>query len=56
MSNFQKSKRYDLIDHFNNTSPYLDDIFTIDIPEFAEHIANIYPRELQLNKANTFDK
>ena len=36
------------IDKFNNTSRYLGDIFTIDNPEF--------PRELQLNKANTSDK
>ena len=41
MSNLQKSKRFDLIDKFNDTSRYLDDI---------------YPRELQLNKANTSDK
>ena len=38
MSNFQKSKRCDFIDMFNDTSRYLDDIFTIDNPEFAEHI------------------
>ena len=56
MSNLQKSKRFDLIDKFNDTSRYLDDIFTIDDPAFAEHIPNIYPRELQLNKANTSDK
>ena len=31
-------------------------IFTIDNPVFAEHIPDIYPRELQLNKANTSDK
>ena len=31
-------------------------ILTIDNPEFAEHIPDIYPRELQLNQANTFDK
>ena len=48
MSNLQKSKRFDLIDKFNDTSRYLDDIFTIDNPEFAEHIPDIYPRELQL--------
>ena len=30
MSNLQKSKRFDLIDKFNDTSRYLDDIFTID--------------------------
>ena len=52
----RKSKRFDLIDKFNDTSRYLDDIFTIDNPEFAEHIPDIYPRELQLNKANTSDK
>ena len=56
MSNLQKSKRFDLIDTFNDTSRYLDDIFTIDSPSFAEHIPDIYPRELQLNKANTSDK
>ena len=56
MSNLHKSKRYDLIDMFNDTSRYLDDIFTIDNPEFKKHIPDIYPTELQLNKANTSDK
>ena len=56
MSNLQKSIRFDLIDKFNDTSRYLDDLFTIDNPTFAEHIPDIYPRELQLNKANTSDK
>ena len=41
MSNLQKSKRFDLIDKFNDTSRYLDDIFTIDNPTFAEHIPDI---------------
>ena len=50
MSNLQKSKRFDLIDKINDASRYLDDIFTIDNPEFAKHIRDIYPRELQLNK------
>ena len=56
MSDLQKSKRFDLIDMFNDTSRYLDDIFTIDNPEFEKHISGIYPAELQLNKANTSDK
>ena len=56
MSNLQKSKRFDLIDKFNDTSRYIDDIFTIDNPAFAEHIPDIYLRELQLDKANTSDK
>ena len=33
MSDLYKSKRHDLIDMFNDTSRYLDDIFTIDNPE-----------------------
>ena len=56
MSNLHKSKGYDLIDMFNDTSRYFDDIFTIDNPEFEKHIPDVYPRELQLNKANTSDK
>ena len=49
MSDLQKSKRFDLIDMFNDASRYLYDIFAIDNPD-------IYPAELQLNKANTSDK
>ena len=30
--------------------------FSIDNPEFEKHIPDIYPAELQLNKANTSDK
>ena len=56
MSNRHKSKQFDNIDMFNYTSGYLDDIFTIDNPEFEKHIPDIYPTELQLNKANTSDK
>ena len=36
MSDLQKSKRFDLIDMFNDTSRYLDVIFTIDNPEFEK--------------------
>ena len=49
MSDLQKSKRFDLIDMFNDTSRYLDDSFTIDNPEFKKHISDIYPADLQLN-------
>ena len=41
---------------FNDTSGYIDDIFTIDNPEFEKNIHDIYPAELQLNKANTSDE
>ena len=56
ISDLQKSKRFVLRDMFNDTSRYLDDIFTIDNPEFEKHISDIYPAELQLNKANTTKK
>ena len=56
MSDLHKSKRHDLIDMFKDTSRYLDDIFTIDNPEFQKYIPDIYSAELQLNKANTSDK
>ena len=55
MSDRHKSKRHDLIYMLNDTSRYLDDIFTIDNPEFEKYIPDIYPAELQLNKANTSD-
>ena len=56
MSDLNKSKSHDLIDMFNDTSRYLDDIFTIDNPDFEKYIPDIYPAEHQLNKANTSDK
>ena len=56
LSDLQKAQRFDLIDMFNDTSRYLDDIFNIDNPEFEKHISDIYPAELLLNKANTLNK
>ena len=56
MSDLHNSKRFDLIDMFNDTSRYLDDIFTTDYPEFEKHIPDIYAAQVQLNKANTSDK
>ena len=55
MSDLQKSKSHDLIDMFNDTSRYLDDIFTIDNPEFEKY-SGYQSTELQLHKAHTSDK
>ena len=53
MLKLSKSNNNDeLIETFNNTSRYLDDILNLDNPYFANHIADIYPPELELNKAN----
>ena len=35
MPNLQYPKQFDLIDKFNEMYRYLDDIFTLDNPEFA---------------------
>ena len=38
---------------FNSTSRYLDDILNINNVYFDNMVSQIYPSELQLNKANT---
>ena len=40
---------------FNTTSRYLDDILNINNVYFVYMVCQIYPSELQLNKANTSD-
>ena len=55
MKPLTKEKRYDLIDAFNSTSRYLDDLLNIDSIHFEHMVHRIYPAELQLNKANASD-
>ena len=45
----------DVIDAFKTTFRYLDDILNINIDYFDNMTSQIYPSELQLNKANTSD-
>ena len=44
-----------IIDAFNTTSEYLDDILNINNIDFYDMVSQIYPSELQLNKGNTSD-
>ena len=44
-----------MIDAFNSTSRYLDDLLNIDNIYFEQMVHRIYPAELQLNKANASD-
>ena len=46
-------KQADIIDASNTISRYLDDILNINNVYFDILISQIYPSELQLNKANT---
>ena len=55
MKSLTKEKRYDLIDAFNSTSRYLDDLLNIDNIHFEHMVHRIYPAQLQLNKANVSD-
>ena len=55
MKDLSNDNQADIINAFNSTSRYLDDLFNIDNPYFEGMVKQIYPSELQLNKANTFD-
>ena len=44
-----------MIDAFNSTSRYLDDLLNIDNIHFKQMVHRIYPAELQLDKANASD-
>ena len=48
-------KQADVIDAFNFTSRYLDDILNINNIYFDNMVSQIYLSELQRNKANTSD-
>ena len=55
MKSLTKEKRYDLIDVFNSTSRYLDDLLNIENIHFEHMVHRLYPAELQLNNANASD-
>ena len=50
-----EDKEADIIDVFNTTSRYLDDILNFNNVYFNTMVCQIYPSELQLNKATTSD-
>ena len=45
----------DIIEAFNSTSRYLDDLLNIDNIYFDQMVDRIYPTELKLNRANSSD-
>ena len=55
MMSLSDDKQADIIDAFNTTFRYLDDIFNIYNVYFDNMVSQIYPPELQLNKTNTSD-
>ena len=55
MMSLSDDKQADVIDAFNSTSRYLDDILDINNVYFDNMVSQIYLSELKLNKANTSD-
>ena len=55
MISLSDDKQADIIDAFNTTSRYFNDILYINNVYFDNMVSQIYPSELQLNKANTSD-
>ena len=55
MMSLSGDKQADVIDSFNTTSRFLDDILNINNFYFDNMVSQTYPSELQLNKANTSD-
>ena len=55
MLSLSEHNQSDVIEAFNSTSRYLDDLLNIDNNFFDSMVNHIYPSEYQLNKANVSD-
>ena len=55
MDSLNHDNQADVIEAFNSTCRYLDDLWNIDNPYFEGMVKQIYPPELQMNKANNTD-
>ena len=55
MLSLSDNNQADIIEAFNSTSRYLDDLLNIDNSYFEQMVGQIYPSELKLNKANSSD-
>ena len=55
MKSLSRENQADIIEAFNTTSGYIDNLLNIDNIYFDQMVDCIYPAELQLNKANSSD-
>ena len=55
MSSLSNNNQADIIEAFNSTSRYLDDLLNIENPYFEEIVNQIKPPELKLNKTDSSD-
>ena len=55
MKSLSRENQADIIEAFNSTSRYLDDLLNIDNIYFDKMVDRIYPTKIQLNGANSSD-
>ena len=55
MKSLSRENQADIIEAFNLTSRYLDNLYNIDNIYFDQMVDRIYPTQLQLNRANSSD-
>ena len=55
MLSLSEDNQSDVIEAFNSSSWYLNDLLNIDNNFFDSMVNRIYPSEIQLNKANVSD-
>ena len=55
MLSLSDNNQIDIIEAFNSTTSYLNDLLNIDNLYFEQMVGQIYPSKLQLNKANSSD-
>ena len=55
MTSLSDDDQAGIVEAFNSTFRYLDDLLNIDNPYFEGMVIQIYPPELQLNKTNSSD-
>ena len=55
MKSLSPENQADIIEAFNSTSRYIDDLLNIDNIFFEQMVNRIYPAERQLNKTNSSD-
>ena len=55
MLSLSDNNQTEIFEAFNSTFRYFDGLLNIDNPYFEQMVGQIYPTELQLNKANSSD-
>ena len=53
MTSLTDDTQFDIIEAFNSTFRYLDELLIIVNPYFERMVTQYYPIQLQLNKANS---